>query len=748
MEAAVLYHRIVSRLALVLFLAVCARSMAQEVVIPVGASSPHVFLSLTDEQDPQEQFFSIPSSSTRSEGLPIGGQDVYQVVIYDTGSPTTIISREVFERFDIAGIDRDGTNITPVGGVGETVDAINSDPLGVYVAGFDSLLTNPRTGESIVDRTRLKGSFNDPVLYGSLGTSLPNVVGTNTSMNYATQINYSDPQIVEYDGETYRSPSVQLVDFGSITPPDRRIGLKLEPGQLGSTSGAFLPDLAGIGGGGELTDNPSTPSIGGSFWLTANISNNGVSRNQVEAILDTGAQASIVSDQMAAQLGFDVINDKPDFVVHIQGVTGISEEVPGFFADEFHLPGTDGGLRLNNVPLIVFNLTDPRDGINTLDALIGMNVFAGRDIILNPELGSPYVGISDPLLSVHTWEATTLTADWNSSGSWQAPGVPAIDWYASVRNTKNAPLVAVVNSDSTVGDIVLAGNENEPDATMAISVQQGSQLTVFGTAFVQEGGVLEVIDGEIDSFAVELRGGTLSGSGVVAGEISSQGNVIPGGEGEIGKFTFSGNVDLLSNSKLNVELGDNSDRSNLQFDKLDVEGIQMTLDGILAISSTDDYVQLGPGESDFFSIVEASQILGEFAEYSFNGKLLEREFPVSSDRRSFRDHVGDGQFITVAYMDTTSVAIRNDQALLGDTDGDGEVQFADFVVLADNFDGEADWTGGDFNGDGLVQFNDFLALANNFGRIAGNQGAALAAVPEPSTALLALIGLGLTFSTA
>lgn len=55
--------------------------------------------------------------------------------------------------------------------------------------------------------------------------------------------------------------------------------------------------------------------------------------------------------------------------------------------------------------------------------------------------------------------------------------------------------------------------------------------------------------------------------------------------------------------------------------------------------------------------------------------------------------------------------------LTGDADDDGEVSFADFLVLSSNFGAEVDavWEDGDFDGDGAVSFADFLLLSANFG---------------------------------
>lgn len=58
------------------------------------------------------------------------------------------------------------------------------------------------------------------------------------------------------------------------------------------------------------------------------------------------------------------------------------------------------------------------------------------------------------------------------------------------------------------------------------------------------------------------------------------------------------------------------------------------------------------------------------------------------------------------------------EPLEGDLNGDGQVNFADFLILAANFNQEATPEQGDLDRDGIVNFADFVVLSNNFGRIA------------------------------
>ena len=77
--------------------------------------------------------------------------------------------------------------------------------------------------------------------------------------------------------------------------------------------------------------------------------------------------------------------------------------------------------------------------------------------------------------------------------------------------------------------------------------------------------------------------------------------------------------------------------------------------------------------------------------------------------------------------------------LPGDLDGNGNVAFADFLVLSGNFGKELPaYTDGNIDLMGPIDFSDFLTLSGNFGKT--SEAASLSSVPEPNGGFLAIVG--------
>ena len=98
------------------------------------------------------------------------------------------------------------------------------------------------------------------------------------------------------------------------------------------------------------------------------------------------------------------------------------------------------------------------------------------------------------------------------------------------------------------------------------------------------------------------------------------------------------------------------------------------------------------------------------------------------------DLFSEAELLSIAY-DYEQATLHRDLAPpelqhVADTNGDGLVDFSDFLILADNFGKRRTGTHrGDFNGDRNVDFEDFLFFADHFGF--GTEE--VAAVPEPTS---------------
>ncbi len=94
-------------------------------------------------------------------------------------------------------------------------------------------------------------------------------------------------------------------------------------------------------------------------------------------------------------------------------------------------------------------------------------------------------------------------------------------------------------------------------------------------------------------------------------------------------------------------------------------------------------------------------------------------------------------FNEIVAFDNVRVTAGAPVLLVGDVDGDGTVGLNDFTLLKDAFgtnEGDPEFlAAADFDNDGNIGLGDFTALKDNFG--------AVAAVPEPSTCVLLLLGI-------
>ena len=110
-------------------------------------------------------------------------------------------------------------------------------------------------------------------------------------------------------------------------------------------------------------------------------------------------------------------------------------------------------------------------------------------------------------------------------------------------------------------------------------------------------------------------------------------------------------------------------------------------------------------------------------------------FGFQDDVRVYHGALTLEQLETVRLENLTGMISVCDDNTQGDLDGNGKVEFADFLTLSANFGMMVDsHEDGDIDCNGKVEFADFLTLSANFGKDVG-----VAAVPEPASGLPVVI---------
>jgi hypothetical protein len=326
----------------------------------------------------------------------------------------------------------------------------------------------------------------------------------------------------------------------------------------------------------------------------------------------------------------------------------------------------------------------------------------------------------------------------------------------------NATQAAEIEFDGELTNAVSTGNINTSHAIMRFNdglTNQGNMGVAFGTSHLygdidnQAGATISIQGNSNVAFWDDLTNsgtvhvatgstavyfGTITGVASFTGDGTTvvEGNLSPGNSP--GAMSFAGDVVLGSASTTLMELAGVS---------VGAEHDQLVIAGVLNLNGTLDLVHLAPytdpavrGTSDDFVLINAGARSGNFNTVQYDESALTADFTTDGNG-SFRNHAGGGLFRGVTYTATT-VQLQNLLALKGDTDGDADVDLADYNRLATNFDpvgslGPHGWPDGNTDGDGDIDLADYNALAGNF----SPAGYGAAAVPEPASVCLLLAAL-------
>lgn len=681
-----------------------------------------VGIGLTREFDENFLTNAMPSTAPSGPMLGQGGTPRYDLALLDTGAGVSLLSSAGDAGFGIGSPFSGeaegfrGTVPITLGGATGLIEAIINDPLGLYAGGLQGRTS---AGATLgMNNAALRGQTNTSLITLPPESDLPNVLGLPFASQYATRILGSQPQVFELAGETVRTPAIEFVPRGSgatygIT---RKAPMSLNPGASFQQAPFYFYNLENFNLDKPYED-PSLPTVvQGGLFLNVSVANDGANLSNSQFFFDTGASVTVLSQLSALQLGFDVLTDTPEFTAAVVGSGGIVNNIPGFFVDQFTIVALGGNVTLSNVPVIVLDVTNPADTGNVVPGIVGTNLLAGRDLVIdpNPSVGgggaSAGVYISDPVTTTHNWSSTAPSAAWTTAGSWSTGAPPTLLGVANVRRVAGAAQVATVAGNVSANEVNVSG---VPGGTMTLQLSAGAKLTVFSGLNIEGQGTVDLQDATLDVQYIDLKpGGVLTGDGVVrtgSGTIEGQvenngGGVAPGNAAGVGGLLIEGRFANNPQGTLRFTLGGTLPLT--QYSQLEVQG-SAAWDGTLQVNLAGGFA---PTAGDSFVLATYEQAGGTFDTLTlpagFNWKL----------------DYGDSALVL-------SVAIE------GDFNRDGLVDAADYTVWRDGLGT-------------LYTQADYTVWKNNFGA-GGAHGGAVAGVPEPAglaiAALLAAALAGVTW---
>ena len=691
--------------------------------LPIGGFIPFVGIGLTDEfkngaTDLTGTFF-LADPEFSQVGSPLTGNvsPFHDIALLDTGAATHIFTAETsgVSGFDLDGNGFDGTNFQQIGGATGLINLEINDPLAIFAAGLGDRTADGSSLE--MNTSAFRGQSSVATLSAPTSWTLPNILGLPMAAHHAIHIKNSEPQIFELNQRTLRTPQVDFIDLGTGNQQNilRRTDLKIRPGASFVAGPLYIQNLDILGGNFEFHENPLSPTVieNGALFVEVDLKNGSDALEDKELLFDTGADLTVVSQLTAARLGFDPILDTPDFVLEVEGSGGVSSGVPGFYLDELNIDTVGGSFTMQNVPIAVLDVANPNDPGNTIDGILGMHLFNGRDLVIDARASigqggaGPSLYISDPVTDTRTWTSSVAQTNWATATNWSSPGVPGQMWDAQLINAARRSQFVAVMSDSTVFRLTVGAT---PGNNIEFQIHNNVTLTTFGEVVIESGGEILLLgdNARLDAQFINIDGGVLKGQGTVysgTGPITTavrnlSGTIQPGNTFS-GEMIIEGDVSNALEATMLFSLGGTIPVS--QYTQLNVERFAF-LGGTLEVTIGNLSGGFIPTLGDTFTLITA----GEGIEGQFDQLVLPDQYLWGIDYLSNN--------VILKYL-----------GLAGDFNGDGTVDGGDL----------AEWQAGFGT---IYDTADFFMWQRHQ---SNTTVLTSASVPEPSVYFLLLLG---TFS--
>jgi len=362
---------------------------------PLNGFVPWIALNITNKRHPEINsiFSAEPSGSVLGNYLTGNPQQNFAVGIFDTGASSHVINHLSASQASLSGSYLTSNWIEIIGVTG-SVQARLSQPIGTFIDGIGAVEPNGL----LLDTSGMVGEWNVVVSVGDAVESpnLPTVIGSALSVYFAAEFRNDLQNMIFHNDANFVSPDILFYELDDPCIPAQANIIPLELKPLGGVSVSYLPTFdtnifefvpisASIVMGNLDLALQSLPFVHSVDLYEADHS--AIDKNRF--LFDTGAQVTVIGSRVAARLAFDPKD--PNFEVVIQGVTGDTITVPGFYVDEIQIPALGDWLSATNVPVVLLDVFSPEGG--TLDGIIGMNLFTELNFVFK---GGGLFGQDDP----------------------------------------------------------------------------------------------------------------------------------------------------------------------------------------------------------------------------------------------------------------------------------------------------------------------------------------------------------------
>ncbi len=684
--------------------------------VPVDGFVPLVVMGVTDDgyfvndildsYEPQAGYRPAVSGSWMS-----GSSDPsFSVVLFDTGANANLLSYADWNTHDL--LDT-GERFEVEGAGPGSIDAAILQAYGFFIDGLGAI------GQGgTVDASGFRGVSNVRPLAAASSSDLdhlPSVIGTPLSAFYTTVIRTDQVYTAQYAGDAHSSPNVEIFPsrYADDVPQlfDHRIDLTYR------TGGQTLPPVYVVSDGmfGVL---PATPTVSEALMIEdVQVEHSAYQPRTTGGtfLLDTGAQVTVISRDKALDLALNV--DQPEFTVEITGVGGSVQQVPGFTLDTLRLPATGlGDMVLHDVPVVVLNV--PNDD-QPLDGIIGMNLFTDRNLVIHGGYGPGSGTFSNPFIGITAANPEGMGTDFIApTGSWSDPAnwdyaLPDATIHAYVQFDRQAVVTGQASAAGLqIGRLGYGHGGVQLDAAARLELSEALVLGHNAELTAAQGAEIRLAAGaRLENYQSAPAG--LEGLARVA-------LLIQGGP-SVGTLEVASRIDegLVENFAIaRLEVGS-------------------TGPGGLELVDAFDNRQDGPGNEILAAgtlVVSAGSVL----DLGSTGLWLGDP---AMTLAVVRDLLADGRIVSDRAV---SYGLHNGGILLADAvgadlTGDGLVDADDLDLLVAGFGAAGLWNQGDLDYDGQVGFADFVLLSHQYAGSQAELAAAVEMIPEPGS--MCLLGL-------